>query len=475
MKKRELSSEIELAREKTALEIMELSKIAGQIIEETSPTINKDAQIPREEYEERWKKVQESMAMKRYDLLYVCGSELDRSDAAWLSGAFDPMIERYGVLLPSDGKPVILAGSEGGHVLEEAAERSGAEITLLKEFQISDEEYRWAHFVGLDQVLGRMRMSGRGKKLAISSSAEFLPHAQLSILQSHFGEENIVFDPEVLRLIKYEKSDTELAIMQEANTIADAALRGMLAVTMPGLTELQVASVGDFIMKALGAGRTGFCTIVTSGERGYTVIGPATNKVIQEGEIVSLGVSPTFNGYHGVIRRTVRAGKKPNPKQRGFIKTAEDLYIVVINAVKEAAKDGLPSNYVDQQGKKYLERLKLETLNGKLSTPHEPYTFIHNMGCSECQEGYGAVTPYTENPLGKQVSLAIDVALLGFEERGKSVFSVLYAVVEDAFWKKGSEVGVYNRLPLNVQHLVGNMEPVGDEVNPYHRSVQSLR
>jgi len=452
--------------------IEKLSEVAKQIIEEVNPSINRSVQISREEYQERWRKVQDSMAAKNYDLLYVCGSELDRSDAAWLTGAFDPMIERYSVILPLEGKPVILAGSEGGHVLEEAAEKSGAEIALLREFQISDEEYRWAKFVNLSHVLNQIGVAERGSKVVIASAAEVLPYSQLAMLESHFGKENVVFDPRILQLIKYEKSDAELAIMQEANKIADAALRGMLAVTLPGFTELQVASVGDFIVKALGAGRTGFCTIVTSGERGYTVIGPATNKVIQEGEIVSLGVSPTFNGYHGVVRRTVRAGKEPSPKQRKFIKAVEGLYVTVMEAVKEAAKEDLPSNYIDQQGKKYLDGLKLETLSGELRTPHEPYTFIHNMGCSECQEGYGAVTPYTENPLGKQVSLAIDVALVGFEERGKPIFPVLYAVIEDAFWKKGSEVGVYNKLPLNVQHLAGNIEAcVEDNINPYHRTI----
>jgi len=449
--------------------IKKLGRIAGEIVEETLPSIDRFIQISREEYAERWRKVQDSMTVKGYDLLYVCGSELDRSDAAWLTGAFDPMIERYSVMLPIEGKPVILAGSEGGHVLEEAAEKSGADIALLKEFQISDEEYRWAKFVSLDQVLNRMKIPKHGSRVAIASPREVLPYAQLSMLESHFGKENVIFDPEILQRIKYEKSDTELAIMQEANKIADAALRGMLAVTMPGLTELQVASVGDFIMKALGAGRTGFCTIVTSGERGYTVIGPATNKVIRDGEIVSLGVSPTFNGYHGVIRRTVRAGREPSPEQTEFIKAVEDLYVTVMEAVKEAARRDLPSNYIDQQGKKLLEGLKLRTLSGELCMPHEPYTFIHNMGCSECQEGFGAVTPYTDYPLGKQVALAIDVALLGFEERGKPIFPVLYAVIEDAFWKKGSEVGVYNRLPLNVQHLVGNTEPIGENINPYHR------
>jgi Xaa-Pro aminopeptidase len=451
------------------VDFKKISLVAEEIVEETAPTIKRNLQITCDEYELRWKRVQDSMSSKGYDFLYVCGSELDRSDASWLAGTFDPIIERYGVLLPLEGKPVILAGSEGGHVLEEAAEMSTAEIVLLREFQISDEEYRWAHFVGLKEVLSRIRASGDMGRLAIASPTEVLPYGQLSILKSQFGKEKVVFDTELLQLIKYEKSDAELAIMQEANKIADAAFRGMLNATVPGVTELQIASIGDFITKALGAGRTGFPTIVTSGDRGYTVIGPATGRVIHEGDVVSMGVSPTFNGYHGVIRRTVISGKKPDAKEAEFLQAVEGLYTTVMDSIKLAAKDNLPSNFIDQRGKEYLEKLKIRTLKGEALTPHEPYTFIHNMGCSECQEGYGAVSPHTFAPLGNTAALAIDVALLGFNERGKPVFPVLYAVVEDAFWKKNNEVGVYNKLPLNVQHLVGNIESTQNNINPYHR------
>jgi Xaa-Pro aminopeptidase len=446
-----------------------LSKIAGQILDEYAPTIKTDLHIPQKEYEERWRRIQEVMKEKGYDLLYVCGSELDRSDSAWLVGTSDPMIERYGVLLPCEGKPHILAGSEGGHVLEEDAEKSGAEISLLREFQISDEEYRWAHFLGLKQILRKMNIPEREGKVAVASATEVLPQAQLLMFQSHFRKDNVVFDAEILQLAKYEKSDTELAILQEANKIADAAFRGMLAVTVPGATELQVASVGDFIMKALGAERTGFVTIVTSGERNYTVIGPATNKIIRKGEMISMGLSPSFKGYHGVIRRTVYAGKEPDTQQQGFIEAVEGLYVTVMDATKKAAKEGLPSKYIDHQGKKFIETLKVNTIDQGVSTPHEPYTFIHNMGCSECQEGFGAVTPYTENPLGKKVCLAVDIALIGFEERGKPLFPVLYYVIENAFWKKNAEIGVYNKLPMNVQHLVGNTEPISGNIDPYYR------
>ncbi len=445
-----------------------VSSIAAEVVEETRPRVNLGVLIPREEYEKRWDAVQASMRERGYGLTYACGSELDRSDIAWLAGVFDPIIERYGILIPVEGPPIVLAGSEGGHVIEEAVDKSGAGIALLREFQISDEDYRHAHFSSLDDVLRGMGVSGI-QRVGILSSPQFIPYYHVTTLQRRFGAENVLFDLELLQHVKYEKSDTEIALCGMANVVADAAFRGMLAASVPGMTELEVAGVGDYIMKELGAGRTGFPTIVTAGERGATVIGPATNNVIREGDMVSMGVSPTFNGYHGVIRRTFRVGVELTKGQREFLEAVEGLYAVVIKATKKAAEEDLPSNFIDQEGKRYLQKVKLRALDGRLLTPPEPYTFIHNTGCSECQEGYGAVTPYTTNPLGKQVALMIDVALLGFMEKRKHIFEVLYAVIEDAFWKKGKEVGVYNRLPLNVQHLVGNMDPLGTGINLYHK------
>ncbi len=446
-----------------------VGEIATRIIEETLPLVDLNVKVEPEEYRARWGRVQAAMKEQGYALAFACGSELDRSDIAWLAGVFDPIIERYAIFIPAEGRPVVLAGSEGGHVIEEATEFSGAHIALLMEFQISDEEYRHARFRTLGEVMGDMGLGAGPHRVAVLSSPEFIPHGQVTILQEKFGADHVQFDPLLLQLIKYEKSDTELAIARQANIIADAAFRAMLAVTVPGMMEIQVAGVGDFVMRELGAQRAGFPTIVTSGERGYTVIGPASTKVIEKGDMVSLGISPTFNGYHGIIRRTVRAGADFTPAQKEFISATEGLYHAVMKATIKAAAQGLPSKTIDQAGKAYLESLKLTTLDGRQITPMEPYTFIHNTGCSECQEGYGAVTPYTDYPLGNQVLLMIDTALLGFEEWGKPTFGVLYAVVEDAFWKKGRQVGVFNRLPLNVQHLVGNDDPLGKNINPYYQ------
>jgi len=83
------------------------------LINHYQPKINRNLAITKAEYRRRWQMVQEAMAAKGYDLAYAYGSELDRSDIAWLAGVFDPIIERYGILVPVKGTPVVVAGSEG--------------------------------------------------------------------------------------------------------------------------------------------------------------------------------------------------------------------------------------------------------------------------------------------------------------------------------------------------------------------------
>lgn len=455
------------------------TSILNEIIAHFDPHVNRSLAITRREYEERWKTVQLAMRRKGYDLAYACGSELDRSDIAWLAGVFDPIIERYGILVACHGKPVVVAGSEGGHVIADCLKTSGADLALLREFQISDEDYRFARFERLEDVVSRMvpLKSGKSIRIALFSSSQFIPHDHVGFFAGRFGSENVVFDVDLLQRIKYEKSERELKIIATANIIADAASLGMLATLRPGVRELDVAAAGDYIMKKLGAARTGFPTIVSSGTRGRSVLGPATNRRIKKGEFVSIGVSPAFNGYHGIMRRTVKVGAERTKSEKSFMDALQGLYHTVIKAAQETARSNAPASRIDKKGKEYLGRKRLKTLDGRRIVPREPYTFIHNTGCSECQEGYGAVTPYTDEPLGKNVALMIDVALMGFDADGKLAFPIEYAVIEDSFWKTGKRMGVYNKIPLDVQDLVGKTHTgvPKTKINPYYRKISEAK
>jgi len=456
---------------KAKLSIKDMGRIAGRIADQAMPDIDFSLRVNRADFRKRWRTVQARMKEKGYDLLYACGSELDRTDVAWLTGFYDPIVERYAVAVPVAGRPLLLAGCEGHHVVQEAADASGCDTALLREFQISDEEYRHVKWITLKRAAAKLKV-GRRPKVMIASDSEFLPLGQYELLVDVFGKKNVVFDTPMLQYIKYEKTLKELRIMEQANKATDAAFRAMLAVTAPGVLESQVAGIGDFVLKALGAHRTGFPTIVTSGDRGYTVIGPATDKVIKHGEVVSMGLSPTWHGYHGIVRRTVRVGKDFTPGQRQFLEAVEGLYRTVFEATVKAAAENLDAITTDAAGKAYLASLKVRGLKGRLQGLKEPYSYLHNAGCSECQEGYGAVTGDFVGKFGKRVSLMLDTALIGFEKDGVPLFPLIYAVVEDSLWKNGKNVGIYNRIPIRAQQLVGNEKPITRRnQNPYYRPV----
>jgi len=183
-----------------------------------------------------------------------------------------------------------------------------------------------------------------------------------------------------------------------------------------------------------------------------------------------LGLSPTWHGYHGIVRRTVRVGKDFTPGQLQFLEAVEGLYKAVFHATVKAAAENLDAITTDAAGKAYLAQLKVKNLKGRLCGLKEPYSYLHNAGCSECHEGYGAVTGDFVGKFGKRVSLMLDTALVGFEKEGVPLFPLIYAVVEDSLWKNGKKVGIYNRIPIRAQRLVGNEQRIADEdQNPYYR------
>ena len=58
------------------------AEVAVQIVEETYPQIDFSLTVTRDEYQERWRRVQAAMKSAGFTLAYACGSELDRSDIA---------------------------------------------------------------------------------------------------------------------------------------------------------------------------------------------------------------------------------------------------------------------------------------------------------------------------------------------------------------------------------------------------------
>ncbi|MDK1032549.1 MAG: M24 family metallopeptidase, partial [Planctomycetia bacterium] len=250
---------------------------------------------------------------------------------------------------------------------------------------------------------------------------------------------------DILADFRYEKSKGEFACMEQADKIACAAVRGMLAVVQPGLRESQVAAVGDFVAKSLGADGYGFETIVTSGPRCRTIIGPATNRIIQKGEIVQVGCSPGYEGYKGISRRVVVMGK-PTERQATYLGLVEEAYKRAEAALEKVVAGDLESCHVDLAPRNFYDQHEIDGENMKR---FHTFSSAHGTGLTECLEPM-CVGPYTKEHYGYRVGIMLDVGNYGHPND-----EIAGGTVENAFGKEGTTLYKWSDLPAMVGDLVG--------------------
>ncbi len=143
-----------------------------------------------------------------------------------------------------------------------------------------------------------------------------------------------------LRVIK---DASEIANIRKAANIADEAFMHLLSFIKPGMRESEVALELEYTMKKKGATATSFDSIVASGVRSSLPHGIASEKIIENGEFLTLDFGCVYNGYCSDMTRTVFIGK-PTEKHRR-------IYDIVLRAQVEAfkgIKPGVSGKSVDK-------------------------------------------------------------------------------------------------------------------------------
>jgi|SRR5690625_2094475 len=114
---------------------------------------------------------------------------------------------------------------------------------------------------------------------------------------------------DIIENIRIIKSADELQTMKKASKIADQAYEHILTFIKPGMKEIEVAHELESFMKQAGAAATSFDSIVASGWRSALPHGIASEKVIEEGELVTLDFGAIYEGYCSDITRTLAVGE----------------------------------------------------------------------------------------------------------------------------------------------------------------------
>lgn len=147
----------------------------------------------------------------------------------------------------------------------------------------------------------------------VGLEADYLPWTmQLTLQRNNPSVKFVPLGSELaeLRLIK---DEWELAMLRKAIYISDEAWRQLLPTIKAGQTENQVAAQLEHNMRVLGASAPSFTTIIASGLRSALPHGVASDKVIEDGDSITMDFGALYEGYCSDITRTVFLGT-PNPK-----------------------------------------------------------------------------------------------------------------------------------------------------------------
>ncbi|UTR14475.1 Xaa-Pro peptidase family protein [Salipaludibacillus sp. LMS25] len=176
---------------------------------------------------------------------------------------------------------------------------------------------------------------------------------------SHYDTYKTIVDGELVPVnqlvenLRLFKSDEEIAIIQKAVDIADAAFSHIQPYLRPGVKEIDIANELEFFMRKSGAVSSSFDIIVASGPRSALPHGVASDKVIEKGELVTLDFGAYYKGYCSDITRTVAIGE-PSAQLKDIYDTVLQAQLIGVNQIKPGITgkeaDALTRDYINEQG-----------------------------------------------------------------------------------------------------------------------------
>jgi len=373
-----------------------------------------DPVIGVQEFETRTKRVRSALQAKGLEVGVAYAVPSSPGDVQYLTG-YDPHIESAALLvLPNH--VIALGGAEGRHVFEDSAVYG--EWRDLIDFVIPYQDYGDVKFWTLREIF--LDCLGRAPaRIGLLSDDNLVPAGFLGRVRDAVSPGPCEFEPmsDTLLSLRYDKSTAEMTLYREASRIAASAMAAMIEAVRPGTRELEVAAVGDYTVKSLGAYNSGFDAIVCSGPRINTVIGRATNRVIADGDMVMLGVAPRYQGYTCASGRTVVAGKV-RPVQSDILRHAA-------HAMQLAASElraGNAARNVDLVPRQYLSKHGLAEF--------QMYGVGHGIGLTECNE-WKTATAVSDYVLPKGICMQLDIGLFNHPEIGGLRLEEPYLISHD--------------------------------------------
>lgn len=188
--------------------------------------------------------------------------------------------------------------------------------------------------------------------------AGYLFATEYDFLKESLPEARFVNALDIMDRVTYVKDPEEIKLLRQAAAIADAAQVRVMESLCVGMTEQEIAGIGELAMRELGSEFhwpvTGSSEIACGYRTWYPVGGctPPTDKILQPNENLLVDMHPTYNRYYADLSHNYILGK-PNKEQ----KKLADAYVRTAQLIVDSLKAGTTVGQVWQTAYDEVSRL----------------------------------------------------------------------------------------------------------------------
>jgi len=380
--------------------------------------------IPREEYPQRWQKVQQILERDQLDVILAYAD--DRATYGTAYGRYFADIpvhfENVLVLFARNHEPVLLVGPEtDGYAQLKSTIR---DIRVLAEFSAEDEDYPFSTVIPLKEIIADV--AGSARRVGIAAKVHMSATLHEAILEALPDSEFMAVD-KALEEIRGIKTPAEIEVIRYAYKIADLGMEAAIKAIRPGVTEREVAAEAEYAMRKAGCEGYGIDPMVASGENTMHIIARTSMRVIGENDIVCVTLAPRYEGYHGACARTILLGKQ------------DEKFMAALRASIRAQQTCAENLIVGRVGSD-VEQMGRDVMEAAGYGKNFMYSGLHSVGVTEFEPpilGPSSCTVIQENMV-----ISIDIPLYeadipGFRTesgylirngRGESLSSVPYLI-----------------------------------------------
>ncbi len=218
-------------------------------------------------------------------------------------------------------------------------------------YQLALEEFENDEVVGTitRDYYGSLNKICQGLKIGVLGYEDTISYYLFDVLDETMIADIVPFHNQIEQM-RMAKESVEVDKLRKAADLHTAGYHYVLENIRAGVTERHIANILDLWMKENGAMAASFPTIVASGKNAAKPHATASDKVIEDGDIVTLDFGYYVDGYTADMTRTFAVGSI-DPELR-------DVYQIVNEArqaVIQSAHVGQRGDKLDAAGRRLIE------------------------------------------------------------------------------------------------------------------------